>query len=209
MTTNTTIALEKLHNELLKDFVESHWNIKLQRFIYIQRCFTMFRNLKNAFKMVGVLFLVILTTFIVKPDAAVAATFRTVYPYQFTFINHTSDIPIFYDLDRATGGDLEEISGVVEPGQTVQSQSFDYGGRTLEQGNVPVITIVGAPAPKFRFWSGSDGQYINAIAKNEYTVTTDTSEISEIIGNGYRVTVDGGGTDDPTTSDIYIQVYDN
>lgn len=209
MTTNITTALEELCNELLKDFLESHWNIKPQRFIYIQRCFTMFRNLKNAFKIVSVLSLVVLTAFFIEPNVAVAATFGTGYPYQFTFINHTSGTPVFYDFDRATGGDIEDISGVVDPGQTVTSQSFDYGGRTLEQGNVPVITIVGAPAPKFRFWSGSDGQYINAVAKNGYTVKTDTSEVSEVIGNGYRVTVDGGGVDDPTTSDIYVQVYDN
>ncbi|MCC5621728.1 hypothetical protein [Nostoc sp. CHAB 5715] len=135
------------------------------------------------------------------------ATFRTGGDHQFTFINHTSGTPIFYDLDQATGGDQQEISGTVESGQTVKSKSFNNGGRTLEQGNVPVITIVGASAPNFRFWSGSDGQYINALAGNGYTVKTDNSEISEVIGNGYRVTVDGGGVDDPTILDIYIQVY--
>ncbi len=135
------------------------------------------------------------------------ATFRRGGDHQFTFINHTSDTLIFYDLDKATGGDQLQITGAVEPGQTVKSTSFNLSGRTLEQGNVGVITIVGTDAPNFRFWSGDDGQYIDLNAGNGYQVTKRTSEISEVTGNGFRVTVDGGGVNNPKISDIYIQVY--
>jgi len=135
------------------------------------------------------------------------ATFITGGDHQFKFVNHTGDTQVYYDLGQATGGDHIEIKGDVNPGQTVTSKSFNLDGRTLEQGNVPIMSIVGAGAPNFRFWSGSDGQYINALAGNGYTVTKDTSEISEVTGNGFRITVDGGGVDDPTTTDIYIQVY--
>lgn len=75
MTRNTTTALEQLHSDLLKDSVESLWNIEPQRFIHIQRCFTMFRNLKITFKIISVLSLVLLTTFFLKPDVALAGGF--------------------------------------------------------------------------------------------------------------------------------------
>ncbi len=128
--------------------------------------------------------------------------------YQFTFINH-SNTRIQYGLGPATGcqrNEINEINGNVDPGATVDSKEFESEG-TLEQGDVPVITISGAPSPNFRFWSGSDGQYINVLAGKGYEVTKNTSEISEVTGNGFRITVDGGGKDDPSVSDIYIQVY--
>lgn len=134
------------------------------------------------------------------------ATFIVSGDHQFTFINH-SDTQAYYELGPATGGDHTEITGDIDPGQTVKSKSFDFGGRTLEQGNVSVISLATAAACNFRFWSGDDGQYINALAGNGYTVKTDNSEISEVVGNGFRITVDGGGVDDPTISDIYIQIY--
>lgn len=134
------------------------------------------------------------------------ATFINDGDYQFTFINH-SDTKAYYELGQATGGDNIDIRGDINPGQTVKSKSFKLDGRTLEQGNVPIISIANAPAPNFRLWSGSDGQYINALATNGYTVKTDTSEISEVTGNGFRVTVDGGGVNDPKVSDIYVQLY--
>lgn len=134
---------------------------------------------------------------------AVAATFDTNGNHQFTFTNH-SDTPVSYDLKPATG---KEISGVVEPGQTVESESVESGGDgTMQQGSVPVITIEGARIPNFRFWSGSEGQYINALAENGYRVTKDTSEISEVTGDGYRVTVDGGG-EESATSNIHVRIY--
>jgi hypothetical protein len=129
--------------------------------------------------------------------------------YQFTFINH-SNRPIRYDLGPATGGQHNGINGDVNPGQQVDAKGFDTKG-TLEQGNVPVISIADAPSPRFRFWSGMDGlhtnQYINVLAEEGYTVTKDTSEISGVTGNGFRVTVDGGGVNNPKVSDIHIQVY--
>jgi hypothetical protein len=132
------------------------------------------------------------------------ATFRIGFDHEFTFINH-SNSPIQYDLGPATGGRYKEINGNVNPGQQVKTKSFDFG-KTLEQGNVRVVTIPNVPIPGFRFWSGSDGQYINVLAGEGYTVTKDTSEISEVTGNGFRVTVDGGGND-PSVLNIYIQVY--
>lgn len=133
------------------------------------------------------------------------ATFQTGHKHQFTFVNH-SNTSIQYDLGPATGGNHNEIKGDVKRGETVETKAFDYKG-TLQQGNVPVITITAEYAPNFRFWSGDDGQYINVLAGHGYEVKEDNSEISAVAGNGFRVTVDGGGKDDPTVSDIYIQVY--
>ncbi|MBE8968613.1 hypothetical protein IQ277_21035 [Nostocales cyanobacterium LEGE 12452] len=136
------------------------------------------------------------------------ATFRTIVTaeFKFTFINHTNQHPIRYKLGPATDGDQTE-HGKVEAGDTVELTSF-YQEGTLEQGNVHVVKLPSAPDPGFRFWSGSDGQYINAIGGNGYTVTQDNSEISEITGHGFRITVDGGGATDPSTLNIHFQVYD-
>lgn len=126
---------------------------------------------------------------------------------QFTFINH-SDRSIEFDLQPATG--YFQV-GEVKPGQTVDSAEFVASSWSIEQGDVPVITIPGAPTPGFRFWSGFDGlekdQYINVLAGEGYAVTKDNDEISEVTGNGLRITVDGGGKDDPSVKDMYIQVY--
>jgi hypothetical protein len=134
------------------------------------------------------------------------ATFSTIGSnHRFTFINY-SNSPIQYDLGRATGGYIG-INGKVNPGHQVTTNSFGFNG-TLEQGNVPVVTISGAPTPGFRFWSGSGSQYINVLAGNGYTVTKDTSEISEVTGNGFSVTVDAGGKGQ-NLSNIYIQIYNS
>ncbi|MCC5619986.1 hypothetical protein LC574_01080 [Nostoc sp. CHAB 5715] len=136
------------------------------------------------------------------------ATFKAGGDYQFTFINH-SNRPIRYEIGPATGGQYNRINGDVNPGQRVDSESFGVAA-TLEQGNVRVITIADAPTPGFRFWSGGvivTDQYINVLAGEGYTVTKDSSEISEVTGNGFRVTVDGGGENNPRVGDIYIQVY--
>lgn len=61
--------------KLLKDSVGTPRNTKTQRFIRMQRCFTMFRSLKNTCKIISVLSLVPLTTFFVKPDVALAGDF--------------------------------------------------------------------------------------------------------------------------------------
>lgn len=123
--------------------------------------------------------------------------------HQFTFINH-SNKPIGYDLEPATG---EEIKGSVEPGKTIDTRYIEVGS-SIEQGNVNIVTSLGTPTnPGFRFWSGGSDQYINVLGGDGWKVTKDTDEISEVTGNGFRVTVDGGGVNDPTVSDIYIQVY--
>lgn len=124
-------------------------------------------------------------------------------PYQFKFINHSTGT-LLYDLRQATG---EDIVGALNPGQRFHSPVFESKG-TLEQGNVPVVGVFAAiPAPGVRFWSGTDGQYINLLEGNGYRVTRNTSEISEVTGNGIRVTVDGGGVNNPTTANIYFQLY--
>jgi hypothetical protein len=125
--------------------------------------------------------------------------------FRFRFVNHTKHHPIHYELGPATGGNHKQ-HGTVKAGEQDGTGNFLYGG-TLEKGNVHVVKLHGAPDLGFRFWSGSDGQYINANGGNGYTVTKDSSEISEVTGHGFRVTVDGGGVDNPTTADIYIQVY--
>jgi hypothetical protein len=127
--------------------------------------------------------------------------------YRFKFINYTKHHPVHYELGPATGGGHKE-HGTVKAEDTAKSGLF-YSLGTLEHGNVHVVKIPGVPDPGFRFWSGSDGQYINLNASDSkgYTVTKDSSEISEIIGNGYRITVDGGGIPNPSTESIHIQIY--
>lgn len=170
----------------------------------------MFRNSKNAIKTISFLFLTLLTTvfiIFIQLDMAVGATFdRSLGGYKITFVNH-SDTAIDYDFTDATGGSVE-ITGSVEAGETKEAE-FNIGGdATLEQGEVPLIGIIGKPEPYFRFWSDGVGhQLINAIAGNGYEVIEDNSEISEIYGNGFRISVDGGGNDDPSTEEIYVQVY--
>lgn len=174
----------------------------------------MFKNFKNAFKTISCLSLALLTAFFtifIQPDRAVGATFQTYdFPFKFTFVNH-SNTAIDYDFTEATGGDHAEVRGTVEAGQTRVAE-FDNEGRTLEQGRVHLIGILGAPSPYFRFWSRNDidrHQLITLLKGNEYEVKQDDGEISEITGNGFRITVDGGGYDDPRISEIYIQVYND
>jgi CVNH domain len=76
MTRNTTIALEQLEGEILNDSAESLWNIKPQCFIPTQRFFTNIKSLKNTFKIISVLFFLLLTTFLLKPDVALAGGFN-------------------------------------------------------------------------------------------------------------------------------------
>jgi hypothetical protein len=130
------------------------------------------------------------------------ATFSTNSNYKFHFINHTNG-SFSYDL-----GPLDQPGkvGSVGPGQQGDSPSFDAQG-SIEKGNVVVLGIRGDNNPGFRFWSGSGNQYINLLGGNGYTVTGDSSEISELTGNGFRVTVDGGGVKNPGVYDINIQVY--
>lgn len=126
--------------------------------------------------------------------------------FRFIFVNRTKDDLIEYKLGPATGSDERE-GGKVKPGDTVESSTFDIDDDTLEQGNVEVVELPDAPRLGFRFWSGSDGQYINVLGDNGYTTTKDNSEISEVTGHGYRVTVDGGGVSDPSTLNMCIQIY--
>lgn len=132
------------------------------------------------------------------------ATFANDGYYQFHFVNHSNAL-MAYSLGSAAGH--AEIYGEVNSGQQVDSQEFYHNG-TLEEGNVPVIELDGAPLPGFRFWSGDAGlyQYINALAGNGYTVTKDTSKISEITGNGFRIIIDAGGRYQ-TSRSIFFQVY--
>ncbi len=128
------------------------------------------------------------------------------YNYAVTIVNH-SNTPIDYDFQTVTGRDKK---GNVPPGgrTSVDLGKFD---NPIEYGNFPVIKIPGAPtSPGFRFWSGSHGfvrsQYINLLGGDNWNVTKDTEEFNELEGNGFRVTVDGGGHD-RNVSNIHIQVY--
>jgi CVNH domain len=75
MIRNTTIALEPLENTLLNDSAYSIWNIKPQFFTLTQRFFTRLKSLENTFKIISVLFFMLLTSFLVKPDVALAGGF--------------------------------------------------------------------------------------------------------------------------------------
>ncbi len=144
-----------------------------------------------------------------------AATFYDFiyHNHQFHFINH-SNVEVSYSLGSVTNGKHNEINGFVSPGKSIDTKEFYADGYILEKGDVNIISIPGVPSPGFRFWSGLDkgndspSQYINLLGKNGYTVTRNTSEISEVTGNGYRITVDGGGHSQ-SARNIYIQIYNN
>ncbi len=122
--------------------------------------------------------------------------------YKFHFINHTNGS---FSYDLGSVGQPGNAGGV-GPGQSGESGSFSLA-RTLEQGNVVVVKIRGDNNPGIRFWSGPDGQNINLLGGNGYVVGRDSFEISELTGNGFRVTVDGGGNNNPLVNNIFIQVY--
>jgi hypothetical protein len=140
--------------------------------------------------------------------------------YQFKFINH-SDTVIHFDI-RAISGNDQNYGNIASniAGPVILAHTF-FRSDTLEFGNIAVVAIGnwGAPVqpvPGVRFWSGGFGafkeQYINLLGENGWTVTKDTSDISEVTGNGFRITVDGGGTfipisRAPDTQNIFFQVY--
>ena len=134
--------------------------------------------------------------------------------FQFYFLNH-SNTEIDFDI-RNISGDNNNY-GNVAPGENVVSNAFLHSD-TLEYGNVVVVGIGQfgfqqlVPVPGVRFWSGFDfpegeDQYINLLAGDGYTVTQDNVNLCEVTGNGFRITVDGGGVDNPTTASIFFQVY--
>jgi len=145
------------------------------------------------------------------------ATFRVVagpQPVTITFVNH-SNTEINYDA-RTISADPNNY-GNIAPGATAQSNTWQLGPRELEYGDVAVVGIGQfgqpqlVPAPRVRFWSGKEvgysDEYINLLGENGWTVTRNTSEISEVTGYGFRVTVDGGGRDTPTPAKCFFQVY--
>lgn len=147
------------------------------------------------------------------------------WKFQFIFFNHTqtwqSPTPINWDL--RTISDDPNNSGEAGPNTYVPSH-FWFGSPGQKTHNRPMqydnITVVGighlgqpplVPAPIVRFWlAGGDdwptGQNINLLDGNGYTVTQDTLVISEVTGNGFRITLDGGGTP-PRTDNVWFQVY--
>ena len=133
------------------------------------------------------------------------ASFRLGPEFKFHFINRTNG-SLSYDLGSV--GQTGNV-GSVESGQSGESGSFTLMGigSTLEEGNVVVVKIRGDNNPGIRFWSGGGEQYINLLGGNGYTVTRDNSEISELTGNGFRLTVDGGGNNEPDVNHIYFQAY--
>jgi len=142
------------------------------------------------------------------------ATFsHTSDAFVITFVNH-SNTELNYDL-RTISGDQTNY-GNISPGDSVQSGWDDTD--PLEYGQIAVVGIGQfgqsqlVPAPGVRFWSGYGSlphkdQYINLLAGNGWRVTRNTSELSEVTGNGFRVTVDGGGQPNPDTINIVFQVY--
>ena len=143
------------------------------------------------------------------------ATFPLGGSSQCAFINH-SNVEINFDL-RSISGDPSNY-GTIPPGARAQSNNWNGTGAALEYGNIAVVGIGKfgqrqlAPAPAVRFWSGYNParafyeQYINLLAGNGWEVTRNTSLLSEVTGNGFRVTVDGGGQN-PSTSSCFFQVY--
>lgn len=132
--------------------------------------------------------------------------------YALSFLNH-SNSEINYDI-RDISGDAQNY-GNIAPGAGAVSNEF-WTDSLLQYGNVPVVGIGQfghtqlVPVPGVRFWSGfnfpQEDQYINLLAGNGYTVTRDSPLISEVTGNDFRITVDGGGNQQ-TTVTIFFQVY--
>jgi|SRR5271166_6126216 len=132
--------------------------------------------------------------------------------FRFKFENHSNTV-INFDL-RVISGDFQNF-GNVPPSAATLSTSFVHND-TLEYGNVAVVGIGQfgmaqlVPVPGVRFWSGfsegGKGQYINLNAGNGWSVTKDSSSICEVTGNGFRITVDGGGGPQQTEN-IVFQVY--
>jgi hypothetical protein len=85
--------------------------------------------------------------------------------------------------------------------------NFDVSEGILKSDSTSIISLQRV-APLIKFWSGSDDQYINLLSGGGFMVDKDTSELSEVVGHNFRVTVDGGGVNNPDTLNIYIQVYD-
>jgi len=130
------------------------------------------------------------------------ATFDVTDPFKFHFVNHTNG-SFSYDLGPLG---LSRLVGGFGPGQRGESRPITTSG-TFERGNVVIVKIRGENNPGFRFWSsGLRKQYINLLGGNGWVVTKDTSEISELTGFGFRVTVDGGGRTQ-NTENMFIQVY--
>jgi hypothetical protein len=145
------------------------------------------------------------------------ASFSTSGVFAITIVNH-SNTEINYDI-RSISGDPTNY-GSVSPGATATPKQWSKDG-SLEYGNVAVVGIgqfgqpQSAPAPGVRFWSGNDPfkqQFINLLAGNGWEVTGNTSLLSQVTGNRFRVTVDGGGQGagpgaEPNTAEIFFQVY--
>jgi hypothetical protein len=132
------------------------------------------------------------------------------YYYKFHIINHTSNTSVNYDFNplvksRFVRWNSGDRSGQISSGGNATS-NFDVVYGVLEEGNTSII-IIGSHEIHFRFWSGSDGQYINLIELGGFKVTADTPEYNELKGNNLKITLDGGGQE-ATTLNIYIQMYD-
>jgi hypothetical protein len=142
------------------------------------------------------------------------ATFHLSGQIMMTFVNH-SNTEINWDVRDISS--TPSNYGNVAPGATSTSTSWQQFPSTIEEGDIPVVGIgqFGQPqlvsAPGVRFWTGESVlekfQYINLLAGNGWQVTKNTSELSEVTGNGFRVTVDAGGHNPQETLFIYFQVY--
>lgn len=131
--------------------------------------------------------------------------------YKIYIVNH-SNRSVTYDFQELTRGTFTKSiagnpHGSVAPGCTT-FYNFDInfnGGESLEKGNIGIITVDNVSV-RMRFWSGN-GQYINLLGENNFTVTKDKSDFNEVTGNGARITLDGGGHNNDTL-DIFLQIYD-
>lgn len=149
--------------------------------------------------------------FFTQLDAAIGATFSierkrdsTHTDFMMTIINHSST-EIYYKRD----GKMTEIP----PGDTKVKEFIHSGDSKAMRKKARIIYIKGKKDPRFEFSEHSSGwsdkQDIFPLPLNGYKIKGLNSKISEITGNGFRITVDGGGIDDPNTEEIYIQVYDD
>lgn len=126
-----------------------------------------------------------------------------------TALTETGQVLLETAAGATAGGIVGAVSGGIIGAPVGGVPGAVVGGVSgLLVGGISAVIVggvVGAEAT-VKAGFGSD-QYINFYNPGGINVTKDTSKLTEVKGSGFRVTLDGGGVDDPGTLDIYIQIY--
>lgn len=140
--------------------------------------------------------------------------------YKFYFRNRSS-VPVYFSVEWMLSGvsSYSWVGGVkdveLQNGQDALC-NFDIPVDRYLQSPKALLCTIGGKALFVRFWSGfvehfdgnNSDQYINLLEDNGFQVSKDSSEYNEVVGNGVRVSLDGGGHN-MDTMDIFVQIYDH